>query len=93
VTADPDKQWRIDSARHLKGVSFIFRRYAPWSESWDHDHCAACGAKFAVFEAPDILHEGFATSDAFANGAAYEWVCPTCFADLKDTMQWVVVEE
>jgi hypothetical protein len=58
MTANPDKQWRIDNASRLKGLQLQFRRYARWSESWDHDHCAACWAEFAEFEGPDIQHEG-----------------------------------
>jgi len=44
---NPQKQWRIDNARLLKGVGLKFRRYIRWSETWDHDHCAACWAKFS----------------------------------------------
>jgi hypothetical protein len=84
MTADPDKQWRIDNARHLRGVRLKFQPYTRWSETWDHDHCAGCWATFAEFEGPDILHEGYATCDDYAKGARYDWVCKTCFADLKN---------
>jgi hypothetical protein len=30
---------------------------------------------------PDVLREGFATSDDF------DWVCPTCFDDFKEELQ------
>jgi hypothetical protein len=89
-TAESDKQWRIDNASFLKGVRFQFRRYIRWSESWDHDHCAACWAKFAVFEGPDIHHEGYATCEGYPRGACYEWICQPCFVDLRDDMQWTV---
>jgi hypothetical protein len=78
-----DKQWRIDNAMHLKGLKLHFRRYTRWSESWDHDHCTACSAKFAEFDGPDIQHEGYATGDDYPRGAGYEWVCRTSFEDLK----------
>lgn len=93
MTASPGKQWRIDNARHLRGVRLQFRSYTRWSESWDHDHCAACWATFAEFEGPDIQHEGYATCDDYPKGAQYDWVCPTCFADLKDEMQWTAVAD
>jgi len=86
-----DKQWRIDNANHLQNVRWQFRRYARWSENWDHDHCAACWAKFAEFAGLDIQHEGYATSDDYPKGAGYEWVCTTCFNDLKEDMGWSVV--
>lgn len=88
MTADPDKQWRIDNAAHLKGAKLRFQRYTRWNESWDHDHCLACWAKFAEFDGPGIQHQGYATGDDYPMGARYEWVCTTCFADLKDDMQW-----
>ena len=69
------------------------RRYARWSESWDHDHCAACWAKFAEFEGLDIQHAGYATCDDYPKGACYEWVCQACFEDLKNDMQWAAISE
>jgi hypothetical protein len=83
----PD-QWRVDNARHLAGLTLHFRRYARWSESWDHDHCAACGTKFAEFDEPEILHEGYATGPDCPKGAGYDWVCPTCFTDLAEILGW-----
>ncbi len=93
MNAKPEDQWRIDNARHLRGVRLQFRRYTRWSESWDHDHCAACGAKFAEFNGPDILHEGYATCDDYKHRACYDWVCPTCFNDLREQMGWTVVKQ
>jgi hypothetical protein len=87
-----DNQWRIDSAAHLRGAVLRFRPYRRWSETWDHDHCAACWAKFAENEIPDALHEGFATEATETRGAGYDWVCPTCFAELKTEMQWTAAE-
>ena len=86
--ASADKQWRIDNASRLRGLRLQFRRYTRWSENWDHDHCAACRAKFAECDGPDIQHEGFATCDDYSKGTLYEWVCRTCFDDLRDNMRW-----
>jgi hypothetical protein len=88
MTIDRDKQWRIHNAHHLRGLRLRFQRYAEWSKSWDHDHCAACWAKLAEFDGPDIQHEGYATCDDYPKGARYDWICSTCFADLKDEMLW-----
>jgi len=86
---DADKDWRIANARRLKGVRLHLRPYAARSETWDHDHCAACWAKFAEIDGPDIQREGYATGDDYPKGAGYEWVCCKCFSDLRSEMQWV----
>ena len=88
MSSKPEDQWRIDNARHLRGLRLQFCRYTRWSESWDHDHCAACGAKFAEHDGPDIQHEGYATCDDYKHGAHYDWVCPTCFNELREEMGW-----
>jgi hypothetical protein len=87
VAEDPN-QWRIDNALHLKDIRLQFRPYTRWSESWDHDHCAACWATFAEIDGPGFQHDGYATCDDYKLGAHYEWVCKTCFHDLKGEMQW-----
>jgi hypothetical protein len=80
--------WRIDNARSLRGLKLRRSRYAPPSERWDHDHCAACWAKFAEFEGPGILHEGYTTCEDYKHGAGYDWVCDRCFSELKEEMGW-----
>ena len=84
---DPN-QWRIENARRLQGLTLHFRRYTRWSESWDHDHCVACWAKFAEFDGPEILHEGYATGPDYVHGENYAWVCPRCFYDLQRALEW-----
>lgn len=88
MTAIQDNQWRIDNARHLKGLRLQRRFYVRWSESWDHDHCAACWVKFSEIEGPESEREGYATREDYPKGVGYEWVCPTCFEDLKGDMLW-----
>jgi len=92
MTGDSEIQWRLDNARHLKGVRLRLQPYVRWSKEWDHDHCAACGIEFAEFGGPDIQHEGNATCDDYPRGARYEWVCVTCFVDLKNEMGWTAVD-
>jgi hypothetical protein len=70
MTLDQEKQWRIDNARGLKGLRLRFLRYARWSESWDHDHCAACWAKFSELEGPGVQHEGYTTEDDYPKALA-----------------------
>jgi len=70
----------------------LFSRYTRWSESWDHDHYAACWATFAEFDGPDIQHEGFTTCADYKFGARYDWVCVTCFTELKGAMHWTTTD-
>jgi hypothetical protein len=83
--------WRLNNVKGLQGLRFQRKRYTKWSDSWDHDHCAACWAKFAEFDSPGIQNEGYATCDDYKHGADYDWVCVPCFSDLRDQMQWVDV--
>jgi hypothetical protein len=92
-TSDPverggDQDWRIAAAGRLRGLTLHFRLYTRWSEEWDHDHCAACAAKFAEFDEPDILHEGYTTGPDYPKGEEYEWVCPACFKELAEALDW-----
>ncbi|MGK9165810.1 hypothetical protein KXR53_05905 [Inquilinus limosus] len=91
MTISAEHQWRADFAKHLKGARLQYRRYERWSETWDHDHCAGCWAKFMEAGGPDIQDEGYTTCDDYEEGAGYEWVCRECFDILKEHMQWTVV--
>ncbi|MEO8658335.1 MAG: hypothetical protein ABI693_07680 [Bryobacteraceae bacterium] len=88
VLVDPDKQWRIDTGWYLKGATLRKQRWTARSDDWDHDHCSCCWAKFAEWHSPEILDEGYTTTDRHEHGAGYHWVCATCFIDLKIDMQW-----
>jgi hypothetical protein len=81
-------QWRLDFAQRLKGITLRYQRYKRWSEEWDHDHCAACWAKFAEFDG--CQHAGYATCEDYNFGACYDWVCRNCFDELKEFMGWKV---
>jgi hypothetical protein len=80
--------WRLmGQEKYLQGVKLYWRQYTRHSETWDHDHCSFCGAKFMVEDYPDVLHVGYATDDQ------YHWVCEDCFEDFKDRFQWEVVKK
>ena len=83
--------WRAENAKGLRGLTLRRKKYRKRSERWDHDHCAACWAKFAEFDGPDIQHEGYATCEDYKFGADYDWVCIQCFSDLKHEMGWTEV--
>ena len=86
------ESWRLKFAGPLKGVRFQFRRYTRWSETWDHDHCAGCWAKFMESQ-PNTLHEGYTTCEDYEHGACYTWVCSECFELLKDELGWTLASE
>ncbi len=87
-----EEDWRLQRAdRFIPGTAFRRKPYRAPSPKWDHDHCAACWAKFAEYEGPEYLHEGFAVTADYPKGEDYEWVCPECFEELKDQMSWVSV--
>jgi hypothetical protein len=56
------KQHKLKSLEHLRALAFTFADYTPPSADWDHDHCEGCWAKFALFDAPEILHSGYFTT-------------------------------
>lgn len=85
---EPDRDCRLHNARHLAGLKLHLQPYKQWSDSWDHDHCAACFAKFAEFDGPDTQHVGYATGADYKHGADYAWVCQSCFSDLKGRLGW-----
>jgi hypothetical protein len=81
--------WRLEGARRPGGLTLHFQRYTRWSEEWEHDHCAACWAKFAEFDGPGILHEDYATGPDYLEGERHKWVCKTCFEELASVVGWM----
>lgn len=76
--------------------------YRARSETWEHNHCEFCSAKFMdpgfseahrlfVQAHPDVLTEGYTTTAEHARSAACHWVCRRCFEDFADLFQWRVV--
>ncbi len=86
------EDWRALAAWHIKGQKLQRRTWEPWSKQWDFDHCNGCNATFANYpDYPGYLTEGYTTTSEYEHGAGYKWICPTCFAELKDEMGWVEV--
>ena len=80
--------WRLVFCERIRGERLEFKKYTAYSETWTHDHCAACWATFCESEGSEIVHEGYATTDDYELGADYEWVCVPCFNDLHQIMGW-----
>ena len=60
-SAEQRKQYKQKSLEHLRALTFTLADYALPSIDWNNDHCEGCWAKFAVFDAPEILHSGYFT--------------------------------
>jgi hypothetical protein len=88
----PENDLRLWNTRLLIGQKFRWKNYTKPRPDWDHDHCSGCTAKFAEFEGPEILHEGYAVTEACEKGADYYWVCASCFDALKEQLEWAVVD-
>jgi len=96
--------WRLDrgQARYLRGATVVRKPYHAWSETWEHDHCELCWAKFVdptvseahaqlVRDDPTVLTEGYA---ALGTGPNREddchWICTACFEDFRTRFGWRV---
>lgn len=83
-----EQDWRLAGKEHIfLGAKLYWKTYWRYSETWDHDHCIFCWAKFMDADYPDALRAGYVTEDD------YTWVCETCFNDFKDRYQWIVEKE
>lgn len=81
---------RIGPIKHLRGQSFKWKKYYQHSPTWEHDHCAACWAKFILAEGG--LDRGYAVSADYKHGEDSAWVCKQCFGELREAMNWKVIE-
>ena len=81
-----DTDWRLQGQeRYLKGAVVTYHKYRRTSESWDHDHCEFCLAKFMeASDDPDVKTDGYAT----VHGD--RWICSTCLADFKERFTLVI---
>ena len=89
MTGDPRLE-HLETQPFLRGVKFHHMTYRAYRPGWDHDHCVGCWAKFAEHgsDLEPIEREGYTTGADYQHGPQYEWVCPKCFADFRETMGW-----
>jgi hypothetical protein len=74
--------WRLRrQSAYLQGASWKWQPYR--DESSDHAHCEFCWAKFMERPGPDILLEGYVSSDGRC------WVCKPCFDDFEKMFAWI----
>ncbi|PKK97674.1 MAG: hypothetical protein CVV56_08420 [Tenericutes bacterium HGW-Tenericutes-1] len=75
--------WRLSGQdKYLIDKKLYFKKWEPYKDNWDHDHCQFCWEKFSDF--PGSLYEGYTTEDN------YVWICPECFMDFKEMFHWTV---
>jgi hypothetical protein len=80
-----ENDWRRQGQeKYLKGVKLFYRKYKPYSEEWEHDHCEFCGEKFSEKEG-----EGLKTGYVTANN--YHWICDKCYKDFKEEFEWEII--
>ena len=103
VVADHNDRRLTNQDQYLLRAALTWRRYRARSETWEHDHCAFCWAKFMdpefseahrqhIAEHPDVFTEGYTTIAEHEQGAEYHWICKPCFDDFVDRFQWRIVE-
>ncbi len=82
--------WRLfGQEKYLFGVDLIRREYdrdAVVNSPWEDDHCEFCKTEFMKHTVPDVLHEGYTTSNGL------HWICDDCFNDFQPMFRWKVVE-
>jgi len=94
--------WRLHGQeRYLAGATLVRKRYRVYSETWEHDHCEFCTAKFMdadfspehrkfIEEHPEVLTEGYTTTAEHPKGADHYWICEPCFGDFEDSFGWTI---
>lgn len=66
--------WRFDRLDNLRGKTFRLIQYGVPSKEWDHDHCEGCWARFAEYDGPDVLHEGYAHAEPYEDKPEPEFI-------------------
>jgi hypothetical protein len=102
VARDTD-DWRLtDQEGYLKDAELTWRRYRARSDTWEHEHCAFCWAKFMdpeysdghrrfIEDHPEVLTAGYTTTTAHERGEGYNWICADCLDDFAEAFNWRVV--
>lgn len=91
---DDSRYHHLQTQPYLRGVRWQKMTYRTYRPDWEHDHCVGCWAKFMERDDPSeqVEREGYATTDEYAHGAQYEWVCLRCFAHFSEAMGWTVTD-
>jgi hypothetical protein len=99
-----EKQYEYHAADWLQDAALW--RVTAWRAphfSWDHDHCFFCyAARFADPDhCPDCARSFSTPGSCLRQGwrydypddpGNYEMICDECFAELRDTFRWKVLD-
>lgn len=100
MASKEEQDWRLAGQRsYLRGAALVWMSYRASSETWEHDHCVFCWAKFMdpntspaarrfIEEHPEVLIEGYTTTGEHEHGAGYHWICEQCHDDFADLFEW-----
>jgi len=80
----PKDDWRrMGQDGYLTEVELQYvEQYTPYSETWEHEHCAFCMTKISLHDGDS--HSGYCTTD----DKQTHWICLDCFGDFKDEFKW-----
>ncbi|MFO7261648.1 MAG: hypothetical protein DIU52_010870 [bacterium] len=81
----PNDWRRQGQERYLRGARHEWTEYRAPGPDWDHDHCESRWARFADYDAPDVLRAGYATPDR------YRWICADCARDFAEEFGFVLL--
>ncbi|MCU1284202.1 MAG: hypothetical protein JWO13_552 [Acidobacteriales bacterium] len=74
--------WHLENLEHTRGEALRFKKYLSHDASSNHDHCQGCW-KTIIESGENAFSEGYTTSSG-------QWICPECFANFKNQMNWTM---
>lgn len=94
MTEDEKQEWYRDTD-WLRETFWRWEAYCKPNPKWTHEHCVFCNQLIA--EPSDgsskALHEAWVTTFVHPEGdPGYQWICPSCFEELRDTFAWGVIK-
>lgn len=93
MSEEEKQEWYRDTD-WLHETFWRWETYRKPSPQWTHEHCVFCHQLIAElsYRSPEALQEAWVTSFIHPEGdRGYEWVCPSCFEQLRDTFAWGVL--
>ncbi len=94
MTQEEKQEWYRDTD-WLHEAFWRWEIYRKPSASWCHEHCVFCDQIIAEpgYGNAKALHEAWTTIFVQPDGGkGYEWVCPACFEQLRETFCWGVIK-
>lgn len=104
VSGDPNNDWRLmGQEKYLAGIVLRRMPYFLWSETWEHDRCEFCMAKFIPADedkgvepehaGKPIQHAGYTNEGVSDQRDHYWWICDECFEDFRDRFGWTLATD